>query len=84
MLKDGVVSGYLYAGQKILFLPVLLQPVAILYTALGSIGTQYLKAIVPILCDSMSMISSNNKAIQEINQLAAESLIVVIKKCWPR
>ncbi|KAI8083430.1 hypothetical protein BDF21DRAFT_337688 [Thamnidium elegans] len=51
---------------------------------MGSIGVQYLKAIIPMLCDSMSMIPSNNKAIQGINLAAAESLIVVIKKCWPR
>lgn len=84
VLKDGIVTGYLYAGQKILFLPILLKPIVTVYNQLGSIGVQYLKAIIPMLCDSMVMISSNNKVIQGINLVAAESLIVVIKKCWPR
>lgn len=84
ILKDGIVTGYLYAGQKILFLPILLRPIVTLYNQLGSIGVQYLKAIIPMLCDSMAMISSDNKVIQGINLTAAESLIVVIKKCWPR
>ncbi|GAA5809097.1 hypothetical protein MFLAVUS_002500 [Mucor flavus] len=84
VLKDGIVTGYLYAGQKILFLPILLKPIVTLYNQLGSIGVQYLKAIIPMLCDSMAMISSNNRVIQGINLAATESLIVVIKKCWPR
>jgi hypothetical protein len=83
-LKDGVITGYTHAGQKIKFLPVLLQPITTLYIELGSIGVQYLKAVVPILCDAMSMISSNNKSIKQINQLAADSLVTVMKKCWPR
>lgn len=78
------MTGYQHAGQKIKFLPILLQPISTLYNVLGAVGVQYLKAIIPILCDSMAMISSNNKVIQGINQLAAESLITVIKKCWPR
>ncbi|KAI7890013.1 uncharacterized protein EV154DRAFT_564793 [Mucor mucedo] len=84
VLTDGIMTGYQHAGQKIKFLPILLQPIATIYDAIGAIGVQYLKAIIPILCDSMSMISSNNEIIQGINQLAAESLVTVIKKCWPR
>lgn len=84
VLTDGIITGYQHAGQKIKFLPILLQPITILYNALGAIGVQYLKAIIPILCDSMAMISSNNKVIKEINQSAAESLITTMKKCWPR
>lgn len=84
VLTDGIMTGYQHAGQKIKFLPILLQPITVIYNEIGALGVQYLKAIIPILCDSISMISSNNKAIQEINRLAVESLITVIKKCWPR
>lgn len=84
VLTDGIITGYTHAGQKIKFLPILLQPISTLYDELGSIGVQYFKAIIPILCDSMAMISSSNEAIKKINQLAADSLSTVIKKCWPR
>lgn len=84
VLRDGIMTGHTHAGQKIKFLPVLLQPISTLYNELGVIGAQYLKAIIPILCDAMAMISSTNQKIREINQLAAESLATVLKKCWPR
>jgi hypothetical protein len=84
VLKDGIITGYTHAGQKIKFLPILLLPISTLYNELGSIGVQYLKAIIPILCDGLAMISSDNTKIKEINRLAAESLVTVIKKCWPR
>ena len=84
VLKEGVLTGFTYAGQKIKFLPILLKHISPLYDEIGSIGVQYLKALVPTLCTTMSMISSNNPAIKEINKLAAASLTTVIKKCWPR
>ncbi|KAI7903912.1 uncharacterized protein BX663DRAFT_505671 [Cokeromyces recurvatus] len=84
VLKDGIVTGFIYAGEKIKFLPVLIKPISVLYEELGIIGVQYLKAIVPILCDSISMYSGHNPAIKEINLMAAQSLIIIIKKCWPR
>jgi hypothetical protein len=85
VLKDGIITSFIYAGQKILFLPILLKPLLVLYEELGAIGIQYLKAIVPTVCDALAMISVNdNPKIREINQLAANVLITVIKKCWPR
>lgn len=84
VLKEGVLTGFTYAGQKIKFLPILLKHISTLYDEIGSIGVQYLKALVPTLCIAMSMISSNNPTIKEINTLAAVSLTTVVKKCWPR
>ncbi|CEP11213.1 hypothetical protein [Parasitella parasitica] len=83
VLKDGILTGFRYAGQKIKFLPILLKPIPTLYNELGSFGVQYLKALMPALCAAMSMTSSHNPIIKEINQLAATSLIAIIKKCWP-
>lgn len=84
VLTDGIITGYMHAGQKIKFLPILLQPISKLHDELGSISVQYLKAIVPMLCDSMAMPSNSNKNITEINELAIDSLSTVMKRCWPR
>lgn len=84
VLTDGIITGYMHAGQKIKFLPILLGPISKLHDELGSVSVQYLKAIIPILCDSMAMPSNNNKDIREINELAVDSLSTVIKQCWPR
>ncbi|KAL7312154.1 hypothetical protein PS15m_007952 [Mucor circinelloides] len=84
VFKDGILTGFSYAGQKIRFLPILLKHIPELYDEMGSVGVQYLKALIPALDAAMSMISSNNPKIKEINQLAALSLITVIKTCWPR
>lgn len=85
VLKDGIITSFIYAGQKITFLPILLKPISALYEELGAIGVQYLRAIVPTVCDSLAMIPVNNSPkIREINQLAANTLVAVIQKCWPR
>ncbi|KAI8641358.1 hypothetical protein BD408DRAFT_346280 [Parasitella parasitica] len=83
VLKEGILAGFRYAGQKIKFLPILLRHIPTLYDELGSIGVQYLKALVPALCSAMAMPSNHNPIIKEINQLAATSLVALIKKCWP-
>ncbi|KAL9559956.1 hypothetical protein MBANPS3_000176 [Mucor bainieri] len=84
VFKDGIITGFSYAGQKIKFLPILLTHMPTLYHAMGPIGVQYLKAVIPALCAALSMTSSNNPKIRDINQLAALSLIAVVKTCWPR
>ncbi|KAF1796877.1 hypothetical protein FB192DRAFT_1452449 [Mucor lusitanicus] len=84
VFKDGIMTGFSYAGQKIKFLPILLTHIPQLYMAMGSIGVQYLKALIPELCAALSMTSSNNPKIRDINRLAALSLMAVIKTCWPR
>ncbi|KAK4511742.1 uncharacterized protein ATC70_007286 [Mucor velutinosus] len=84
VFKDGIMAGFLYAGQKISFLPILLTHIPRLYNAMGAIGVQYLKALIPELCAALSMTLSNNPKIRDIHRLAALSLIAVIKTCWPR
>jgi hypothetical protein len=37
-----------------------------------------------MLCVSLSMPPGNNPKIEEMNTLAGEALVVVIKTCWPR
>ncbi|CAO3609595.1 unnamed protein product [Mucor fragilis] len=84
VFKEGILTGFSYAGQKITFLPILLKHIPQLYSAMGSIGVQYLKALIPELCTALSMTSSSNPTMRDINQLAALALTAVIKVCWPR
>ncbi|RCI04824.1 hypothetical protein CU098_012694 [Rhizopus stolonifer] len=83
VLTEGVLTGFSYAGQKIKFLPILIVPIGTLYQALGILGVQYLKALVPVLTDALCMVSSHPK-LKQIHVLAAHALRVVIKTCWPR
>lgn len=84
VLKEGVINGFIYAGQKFEFLPILLEPLPVLHQELGIISVQYLKAILPVVCEALAMTSSKNPVVKNINTLAANALITIIKKCWPR
>lgn len=83
VLIDGIATGLLHAGEKIQFLPILLEPIPALFDGLGVVGVQYLKMIIPPLCESVSRPASNPK-MKKISVLAANGLRTVMKVCWPR
>ncbi|KAI8374827.1 hypothetical protein BD560DRAFT_393347 [Blakeslea trispora] len=79
VLREGVLTGFLYAGQKRKFLPILLAPIARIYQAIGILGVQYLKALIPTLCQTLTL--SKDKA---IHSLALDGLGAIMQACWPR
>ncbi|KAI9282189.1 hypothetical protein BY458DRAFT_497454 [Sporodiniella umbellata] len=82
-MTDGIATGLLHAGQKIRFLSVLLPQIPIIMNGLGLASVQYLKAVIPPLCDSMAM-QPTNTDMKSLSKTAADSLRVVIQVCWPR
>ncbi|KAI8335674.1 hypothetical protein EDC96DRAFT_548171 [Choanephora cucurbitarum] len=79
VLREGVLTGFLYAGQKIKFLPILMEPIATLYQEIGIVGVQYLKALIPTLCQTLNI--SGQKP---LHSLALQSLVAIMRTCWPR
>ncbi|KAG1450285.1 hypothetical protein G6F56_008396 [Rhizopus delemar] len=85
VLIDGIATGLLHAGRKIQTLLVLLKPIPILFHGLSSVGVQYLKVVIPPLCESISIQSNNNNPDMKILiTIAADGLLAVIQECWPR
>ncbi|CEI96995.1 hypothetical protein RMCBS344292_11138 [Rhizopus microsporus] len=85
VMTEGILTGLLHAGEKIRFLPILLQPIPRLFEELGASSVQYLKGIIPSLCQSLSTVPYNDSLeMRRINKLAAHGLIAVIRECWPR
>ncbi|CAO3704003.1 unnamed protein product [Rhizopus stolonifer] len=85
VLIDGIATGLLHAGRKIQTLLVLLKHIPVLFHGLGSVGVQYLKVVIPPLCESISIQSNNNNPdMKLLITIAVDGLVAVIQECWPR
>ncbi|KAI7862161.1 hypothetical protein BDF14DRAFT_1859375 [Spinellus fusiger] len=87
ILTEGVLVGAQYAGHRPAVLLILLTPLPAIYHAIGIAGVRYLKQVLSMVCQGLSVLHNAKSASESLlllNEKAAECLACLLEQCWPR